>query len=171
MLTEKVNGCIIDSRRSKYRVFQNKPIGQEVRVKRRHFVIWVVVSLVAFVFLVWQRAERNDEWSPAVKTEVSPIQAAIVAMTNTYEEIGWRDVLGGARDPESQCSYVIVSMNNMTNETKTFVKCWVDGNSFPGMARYTNGVMQVYVLKVQNMFSAFPSLIVKLDARTTRADK
>jgi hypothetical protein len=104
--------------------------------------------------------------------EKKSIQAVTTTLvTNSYEEIGWRRVMAIVRDTESQCSYVVVSMNNTTNPS-TFARCWVGGDniSVKAVLRDCGQEKQAYVLKLNTGVSAYPAFVVKWNAKSTRAD-
>jgi hypothetical protein len=83
-------------------------------------VAMALVAIVVFVFVIVKEQIQKNRGTAIVT--LSPVQKAIVAMTNEVTEIGWRFELDTEYEPVSGQSFVMFSVSGDTNDLTSIRK-------------------------------------------------
>ena len=107
----------IDKWFSRYEIgYNNKKITSLIA-----FAFLVGLSMIAMVIQTKRNAEKTG-WKEETKA-----QTVITAMTSSYKEIGWREVLKVDCDKMSELTYVVFSGNDDTNDVSSYRRAYTGG--------------------------------------------
>lgn len=136
------------------------------------FILVMFSLVVGSVYIVHKGDKKNGTFS-------DPIKMAIATMTNSYEEIGWREVVATREDEFSGCAYFIVKMNDKFDDTKFLRRCWFGPTHAYGASAFDEftrevekdgkRVLQTYV--VIATYADDPTLVALRNAKFTRSDR
>ncbi len=133
-------------------------------------VLVLMVALISFVlnlFGFFEETASEPQQSP------SALQTAVAtAPTNTYSEVGWREVLGSKIDDVTGIPYYIVSLTEDQSKemlVQVYASSLVESS---GWYRRRNGrtkQIEIYVMTVQSPIQRI--FVAKADAPRTRNDR